>query len=228
MITEGMLREAAARSCEIYVAHLEQGYEPENQHVFSVEFEKKLKRLKRKADHPVLYRAMHRVASIILAMLVLGGTWITVDAEARAAFVGWVKEVYETYFVYAFEGVPPTASEDIDYRPAWLPDGYTEFYYDASEDTVFVAYSNDAGQMMNFSYVHTPDKTKWMVDRNNAVVVQVEVNDCIGELFISTDSNNANAILWTDADDTAFYLSAFVDEAELIRIAESVVPVKNK
>ena len=45
MITEEMLRKAAARSCEIYVAHLEEGYDPQNQHEFSLEFEKRIQDL---------------------------------------------------------------------------------------------------------------------------------------------------------------------------------------
>ena len=46
MITEEMLRQAAARSCAIYVAHLEKGYNPHNQHEFSPEFEKCIQDLK--------------------------------------------------------------------------------------------------------------------------------------------------------------------------------------
>lgn len=69
MITEEMLCAAAARSCEIYVSYLERGYTPENQHEFSLQFEKKIKKLKRKADHPVFYHATKRIASIVLAIL---------------------------------------------------------------------------------------------------------------------------------------------------------------
>ena len=102
MITDEMLRAAAARSCEIYVAHLEKGFDPEKKHEFSPEFLRKIERLKRRAKHPVFYKTTRRVASIALAILITGGAWITVDAEARAAFVGWVKEVYEEFFVYRF------------------------------------------------------------------------------------------------------------------------------
>ena len=42
MITEEMLCAAAARSCEIY----DRGYNPENQHEFSLQFKKKIKKLK--------------------------------------------------------------------------------------------------------------------------------------------------------------------------------------
>ena len=104
MITEEMLCAAAARSCELYTADLESGYNADVLHEFSPAFEKKIRKLKRRADHPAFYRTMNRVASILLAILITGGAWISVDAEARAAVVGWVKEIYETYFVYRFEG----------------------------------------------------------------------------------------------------------------------------
>ena len=99
-----MLRSAAEKSCEIYVNRLEAGYDPKTQHKFSPEFEKKIKKLERKANHPIVYRSLQRIASIILVCLIACSAWLTVDAEARAAFFGWVKEIYETYFVYRFEG----------------------------------------------------------------------------------------------------------------------------
>lgn len=117
MITDEMLRIAAARSCEIYVAYLERGYDPENQHEFSPQFEKNIKKLKRKADHPVFYHTTKRIASIVLAILISGGVWLAVDVEARVAFVGWIKEIYETYMVYIFEDETPATDKDVDYRP---------------------------------------------------------------------------------------------------------------
>lgn len=48
MIIEEMLRKAAARSCEIYVAHLEKGYDSQNRHEFSPELEKRIQDLKHK------------------------------------------------------------------------------------------------------------------------------------------------------------------------------------
>ena len=43
MITEEMLRAAAARSSEIYTEWLEKGYDPQNRHEFSPEFEKRIR-----------------------------------------------------------------------------------------------------------------------------------------------------------------------------------------
>ena len=59
MITEEMLHKAASRSCEIYVAYLEKGYDPQNKHKFSPEFEKHIQDLKngKRSDLPnILHR----------------------------------------------------------------------------------------------------------------------------------------------------------------------------
>ena len=156
MITDEMLRDAAARSCEIYVARLENGYDRNCQHQFSERFERKIRKLRRRADHPVLYKAMHRAAAVILAILIAGGTWITVDVEVRAAFLGWVKEFYETYIVYHFEG-SSDEKNSAEYRPTILPSGYTEVYSDTTEDTIIVVYANEKGEMLKFSYCSNPD-----------------------------------------------------------------------
>ena len=95
-----------------------------------------------------------------------------------------------------------------------------------SYTTTFVAYSNDAGQMISFSYSSATDETSWFIDRNSTIVTRVEVAGMAADLFESTDSNNANAIIWSNADNTAFYISGFVSSGYLIRIAESVAHIQ--
>lgn len=223
MITERMLRDAAAESCEIYVACLEQGYDPENQHVFSEAFEKKLKRLKRKANHPVLYGAMHRVASIVLAMLIIGGAWLTVDAEARAAFVGWVKETYEMFFVYHFSGKPDVSVEKTDYRPAWIPDGYSEFMTIDENGGVTIVYKNEVGKRMKLGYIHDPNFTGWYFDTKDTIQLNATVNGNPADILMSTSDDVASIVMWTVEDhDVAFYVSGFLDNSQLIQVAESL------
>ena len=226
MITEEMLCAAAARSCEIYVSYLERGYNPENQHEFSLQFKKKIKKLKRKADHPVFYHAARRIASIVLAILIAGGVWITVDAEARAAFVGWVKEIYGTYFVYHFEGSSDVNKELVDYRPTLIPNGYTEFYSDTTEDTIIVVYANEEGEMLKFSYSHNPDNTTWFVGADSLTVQPITINGISGEAITSTEQGAATAIMGITTENTAFNISGFLSVEDLIAMAESVQIIK--
>lgn len=223
MITDEMLRVAASRSCEIYVAHLEKGFDPTKKHEFSPEFLRKIERLKRRAKHPVFYKTMRRVASIVLAILITGGAWITVDAEARAAFVGWVKETYEMFFVYRYSGEADVLTEPNDYRPERIPDGYSEYMTIDENGGVTVFYKHESGKRMKFGYIHDPNSNVWYVDTTDTVQSDSFVNGDPANLFTSTNENVASIIMWTDdAVNSAFFVSGFFEESELIRIAESV------
>ena len=222
MIPEEMLREAAKESLEDYVSSLERDYDSRNPHKFSLKFEKKIERLKRRADHPVFYKIMHRVASILLVILVTGSAWLTVDAEARAAFFGWVKERYETYFIYRFEDSANINTDIVNYRPTWIPEGYTEFYVDETEGTTAVVYANETGNMLKLNYVNNPDETDWFVKTEQVEIKYATINGCMAELFVSKDAETANAVMWITSDNTAFYLSAFLEEKDLLKVAESI------
>ena len=226
MITDSMLRSAAKKSCEIYVNQLESGYDPKTQHEFSPDFEKKIKKLRRKANHPIVYRSLQRIASIILVCLIACGAWFTVDAEARSAFFGWVKEIYETYFVYRFEGNADYSESSVAYRPTWLPEGYTEFYVDDIDATTVVSYQNTDGLLLTFRYTHNPNETDWFIDAEHAVIKETTVNGCPAEILLADNITTASVIAWTDEQDSAFYVSAFLGESELIKIAENVQQIK--
>ena len=226
MIPDSMLRGAAEKSCEIYVSRLEAGYDPKAQHKFSPEFEKKIKKLKRKANHPIVYRSLQRIASIILVCLIACSAWLTVDAEARSAFFGWVKEIYETYFVYRFEGNADYSESSVAYRPTWLPDGYTEFHTSETESITAVLYQNEEGLILTFQYTHNQNKTDWFIDAEHAVIKETTVNGCPAEVILTDNINTASVITWADEQDSAFYVSGFLSESDLIKIAENVQPMK--
>lgn len=227
MITEEMLRAAAARSSEIYVNNLERGYDPNVQHEFSPAFEKKIRKLKRRADHPMFYRTMQRVASVALALIISGSMLIAVNTEARAAVVGWVREIYETYFVYRFEDSSDVNKELVDYRPTLIPNGYTEFYSDTTEDTIIVVYTNEEGEMLKFSYSHDPDNTTWFVGADSLTVQPITINGISGEVITSPETGSANAIMWITAENTAFNISGFLSVEDLVAVAESVQIIKS-
>lgn len=59
----------------------------ECEHEFSPLFQRKMRRTFRKAKHPVIYKLPKYAACFVLAVALVSGTWLTVDAEARAAFL---------------------------------------------------------------------------------------------------------------------------------------------
>jgi len=222
MIPNDILREAAARTYEGFVSGLLSDYDAEYRYEFSSEFEKKIMRLKRRADHPIFYQALRRVAVILLAFLFAGAVWIAVDSDARAAFFGWIGEISGSYFEYHHEGITDDAAEPMDYRPSWIPDGYSEKSISVFEDKTTVRYENEKGELLRFSYVNSHENVDWSFDVSKGNTKSSSVGHCMASLFISELDSVANGLTWVNDDDIAFCVTGFISETELIKMAESV------
>ena len=74
-------------------------------------------RLIAKTAHP-LRTAMLRAAASFAAVLLLFGSVLAVDADARKAFLGWMEKRFDTYIFF-----PPAGKHTIPYRPSILWDG---------------------------------------------------------------------------------------------------------
>ncbi len=223
MLTDDMLRQAAAESSTAFVRAVEQDYDDNRPYSPSHQFEKKMKRLTRRANHPNLYRSAQRVASVVLAILLAGSAWLTVDVQAREAFFGWVKEVYEELYVYRLTGEVVEQGTENNYALGWIPDGYTEMYEGDLGGTFSVIYNNDLGQMLDFSYTTNTEQVDWFLYGENMERYQVEIGSSVGDFLYSTDDQTSNALVWMQDDQTGFYLSGFFDEDELILMAENIV-----
>lgn len=222
MITHEMLKTAASKSCEMYVDYLLEDYAPENEHIFSALFIKRLHRLRRKADHIFLYHSLRRIAIILLTLLITASTWLATDVSARNAFWGWIKELYGTFFVYRYsDDISPDANF-FKYRPMWIPEDYTEIYSGDDGESGQVLYSNSKGQYLQFHYIVRPDESSLFIENTDITITEVNVNHNIAHYLKSNNDEFSNALMWTDEKGHAFYLSAFEDIQTLIRIAQSI------
>lgn len=111
MISEEMLKKAAAEADQAIRDSLPAP--ADCKHEFSPSFQRKMRRTFRKANHPVIYKLPKYAACFVLVIALAGGTWLTVDVEARAAFFAWVREQYEAFVEYRFIGEAPQESEII-------------------------------------------------------------------------------------------------------------------
>lgn len=226
MIPEELLCAAAAGSCEAYVSYLESDYDAGEPYEFSKAFEKRIDKLKRRADHPIFYQMVRRVAIILIAILFAGSIWIAVDSDARAAFVGWFSEFTGYYFEYHHVGSAEEPEEKAGapagYRLTWIPEGYAEKSVRVFDDETTVRYLNDSGELLRFSYVITSENVDWFFDVSQGETLDCRVGDQPGILFRSHAEKTASAVTWIGADDTAFHVTGFVSEEALLKIAESV------
>lgn len=221
MISDERLREAARKAEESFLASLP---EPEDcEATFSPEFERKMKKLIRRTKHPVRRRIMKAVACFLLVILIGGGSVLALSAEARAAFVGWVREVYESWFVYRYIGAGNEPSEGIVFYPTWLPEGYYETTRSDSANRVRIIYENTEGEILTFFYTRNKDSANLYFEQDVTEIETVLVGNIYADLYLDKRENEANTLIWDDEKNgILFWISAHCTSDELIMIAESI------
>ncbi len=222
MISDEMLKEAAARTCGSYISSLLSDYDPEYRCEFSAGFEKKIHRLKRRADHIVFYQTMRRIALILLTLIVAGSIWIAVDTDARATFFGWVGDFVGRYFVFHHEAEPNGSAESADYRPTWIPEGYSESEVNVFKGKTTILYSNEDGEYLRFSYLNSQGEDNWFINYTDGETYERYVNGSKALMVISEKAGISNSLTWSISDKTGANITGFISESELLRMAESV------
>lgn len=192
------------------------------EHDFSPEFEKRMRRLVRRTDHPLRYRVAKAAACLLLAALVGGGSILALVPEARAAFVGWMRDVYQTWFVYQYAGERKGASEDTVFLPSWIPEGYEEIVPARAGSFVRVQYEDSEKELLTVSYVTGTETLSLNVEWDGAEVRGCTVGGLPADLYMNP-GDGPNILVWTDGErDAAFWITAALEEDELVRIAESI------
>lgn len=115
---------------------------------FSLEFERKISSIVSAADTAMRKRKRirSRVAAAVIAVIVLLTAFFSFNTTARAAFVSWIKEMYQKYIHYEFFG-----NKDDDRLPElipdWLPDGFALLSLEAlTPDHSFYTFENAKGE----------------------------------------------------------------------------------
>ena len=209
MISKEMLKKAAAEADQAIRDSLPAPAECEHQ--FSPSFQRKMRRTFRKAKHPVIYKLPKYAACFVLAVALASGTWLTVDAEARAAFFAWVREQYESFVEYGFIGEPPQKSNVVEYDLTWLPG---EFH---------LIDADDSGQRITFSYSHGDNATSLFVASDYTEVKSVQVGNIKADFYQAGEEASANVLVWLSEEDTfCFCIMADLSEDTMIKLAENV------
>lgn len=204
------------------------------EHDFSPAFEKKMKKLLHRAKHPGWHQFLQAAACLLLVVLLTGCAVLAVSPELREAFTGWVREVYESYFVYRYNGPEGEVREDTEYlipngyRPTWTPDGWQKSEVSEDKATTYVFYENAEGASMVFICTKDPKASTVYLDKGNDVDVQeVQVQDGKADLYMDRREGYSNVIVWKNEETGILLLiNGPLTEAELVRMAESVKPVQ--
>lgn len=181
-----------------------------------------MKRLIYRTNHPVQHRILRSVASILLVILLGFSSVLAVSVEAREAVFGWIREQYESFYEYFFEGQPED-EEPTAYYPKWMPDGYeyeTTFEIDGGEVLIFL---NPEGAIAQFTYSTSPDNMVFLIEEVDCEHRIVSVNGMNGDMYVPYDDTLAREVVWVSNDsNTIFCVSALIAEDDLLKIAENI------
>lgn len=197
------------------------------EHMFSRSFERKMKPVIQRADHPVRYYATRLLTALLLMAFLGGGSLLTFSAEARAAFINWAIEWYDTQIVYRFSGAS-AADPDAPlprYEVTALPEGYELFKEIVIPGSYNIGYANADGDLFWFGYQRMEQGSALAIqeDTEGMTTYEVTINGCKGWIYCSQDAEPNNIIVWIDEErNLQFDVSGFFDKVELLRIAESV------
>lgn len=194
-------------------------------HTFGKRFERRMGHLIAKTAHP-LRTAMLRAAASFAAVLLLFGSVLAVDTDARNAFLGWMEERFDSYIFFSTSGKTHN-SVQTQYTLGWVPEGYRfdEILGEINGQTVF--YINDNGDYFRFTYLSaSANSNLYLLTRDGYDTKDVSVNGMLGTLYLPHNEADGAELVWQNADGTLFEISGKCEESELILAAESAQKIK--
>ena len=222
-MTEERLQQAAKQAGRAIVETLPA---PEEcPHTFSLDFQRKMKRLLRREKHPLARPAL-RAACMLLVCLLGCGTFFQVNAEAREIFLGWVSRLEEGAQHYFFSGIYAEEDNPVQYSLPEIPEGFEEVSIEITEHKANMLYQNDEGFYFEFGYlkqdtISSSSDSDFLVGDIEAQTVYV--NGSAADLYIDESGSGGNLIVWIDQEENVLlHIDAPLGADDLICLAESV------
>lgn len=178
----------------------------------------------RDRERPVWKRALKRVAVILLVISLAFGSLMVVSPTARATFIRWVTEWYETHVVFRYAG-DDVQGKMPQYEIGELPEGFEEEQekYFAGEGTISRYYENDNEDVILFEYVYMQHGSMSWISTEKADIISVSVNDLDGKLAVPKEEGINSTLVWFDPEkNLQFTIDAPLGENDILHIDESV------
>ena len=173
----------------------------------------------RRLARPVWKKALRMAACILLALATLFGSVMALSPSARA----WVVRMYTEWrghtTMFFFIGAQSEDYTSTNWRPNYIPDGYTELSPTTTGNITRVTYQGINDDTIYFRYRSIKLYGAFDIDNEHGTMQGLTVGDNPATLIISNTEGFRNRLVWMDeGTDTAFLLSGQIDTEELIAI----------
>lgn len=223
---EEQLRQAVCEAGDL----LDAGFPVEDPHPhdFSHDFEQSMDHLLHRRRHRPAFRQVGRVACAVLLLLVGSMSFLSTNAQARESFFGWSREEIDGSTSYRFQD---GFSEALyHYHLLEVPSEYHEVDRYISDTLGDEVYENDAGEYLHFSYQYVTKNSECTLSLFFTDEVEqktVFIHGVPADYYFDRTGIHSNSLVWIDPESNALlHLSAFLEENEIIQMAEQVVREK--
>lgn len=228
-MTDEMLRQAARNASRMFVEALEEDYDPRAAYPPSPAFRRKLRSLRRRAEHPYAHAALQRAAVFLLVLLLSGGVWMARDAYAGVP-QNWVRfEVEDGTVNYRFLG-EPDGSAFPSYRLGWIPEGFELVdENDWSDLGMYNSYYENAetGGGFGFDCQFMNNIFVTGLSMENMTYESTAVNGFPADYYETTEKDGTNNLFWFDQEhNLVFTIEGSLDRETMLRVAENVILVE--
>lgn len=228
-MTDEMLRQAAWNASRMFVEALEEDYDPRAAYPPSQAFRRKLRSLRRRAEHPYAHAALQRAAVFLLVLLLSGGVWMARDAYAGVP-QNWVRfEAEDGTVNYRFLG-EPDGSAFPSYRLGWIPEGFELVdENDWSDLGMYNSYYENAetGGGFGFDCQFMNNIFVTGLSMENMTYESTAVNGFPADYYETTEKDGTNNLFWFDQEhNLVFTIEGSLDRETMLRVAENVILVE--
>ena len=145
-------------------------------------------------------------------------TWFHVsghfDADTLFAIADSIEHV-------AVDELSPSLGS-LRYEPTYIPEGYSKHRETDTGNVRMIVFKDEGTRLLRYTYVYEPYSTNSFVVAEGATHSVIEINGYQADMLLFEDPDTSNTIMWTDENDCVHTVHAFLEEEELIKLAESV------
>ncbi len=179
----------------------------------------------RRKTRPMWKKVLRAAACILLALsLALGAAML--NPSARARIVHTVETWFAEYTSFTFTGPAHWDAPSGDWRPVYVPEGFSETDCVVRGRQTHVTYENAEGAFIDLFYMPAVQGTKISLDNEHSDHEQIAIGEHSADLFKSNTEGYFSHLIWVDEETgVSFHLVTQIDYRELINMAESIEPL---
>ena len=195
-------------------------------HAFSPAFEKKMKRLIRKTNHPFYSRWYSKAACAMIAVVAAFAILICTVPSVRASMLSWTREQWPAWYRFSSAGIE-RADGSSQYCPGWLPEDCRLFDEYKDETGGGYYYEDREGYILSFLYMYPSEGSSLYFEGQDMTEEPVKINGRTGIYYAARNPEENDVIIWHNTSgEIMFFLTGHYDQNSMLRIAEKIKRIK--